>query len=338
MEMEMMERYIYAVVHKLPEQQRAEIEKELRGLIEDMLEERCGGNRPTPQDLEQVLMELGNPRELAAKYRGYASYLIGPRYFYAYLTVLKMVGFALLIGVTIASVVDALVHSEMGIGSATEYIGALFNVGMQGFLWITIIFAIIERQSLQKGEHSNAKPWSPSELPPLPNKATRIKPQEPIISIIFSVFFFIMLLSFLDLIAVYLVDANGVRTVIPLFTETLRSYYPVLFIMVGLSILQQSLKLIIGRWTRKLVIYNLLCSIGIFIAVIIVFIDPAVWNADFIAQLSASGMVGTGRDGLDAVQKLWDNGPQLVIAITGIIFLIDVLSAFRKVSKTDVRS
>jgi hypothetical protein len=338
MEMEMMERYIYAVVHKLPEQQRAEIEKELRGLIEDMLEERCGGNSPTPLDVEQVLLELGNPRELAAKYRGYASYLIGPRYFYAYLTVLKMVGFALLIGVTIASVVNALVHSQIGIGSATEYIGALVNAGMQGFLWITIIFAIIERQSLQKGEHSNTKPWSPSELPPLPNKATRIKPKEPIISIIFSVFFFIMLLSFLDLIAVYLVDGNGIRTVVPLFTDSLRSYYPVLFVMVGLSILQQSLKLIIGRWTRKLAIYNLLCSIGIFIAVIIVFIDPSVWNTDFIAQLSASSLVGTGGEGFATLQKVWDNSRQLVIAITGIIFAIDIISAFHKASKTDVRS
>ena len=38
--MDLINRYIYAVTQKLPESQRADIEKELHGLIEDMLEDR----------------------------------------------------------------------------------------------------------------------------------------------------------------------------------------------------------------------------------------------------------------------------------------------------------
>ena len=40
--MEMINRYIYAVTQKLPQSQRKDIADELRGLIEDMLEERAG--------------------------------------------------------------------------------------------------------------------------------------------------------------------------------------------------------------------------------------------------------------------------------------------------------
>lgn len=38
--MDLINRYIYAVTQKLPESQRADIEKELQGLVEDMLEDQ----------------------------------------------------------------------------------------------------------------------------------------------------------------------------------------------------------------------------------------------------------------------------------------------------------
>ena len=41
--MDLINRYIYAVTQKSPESQRADIEKELHGLIEDMLEDRGAG-------------------------------------------------------------------------------------------------------------------------------------------------------------------------------------------------------------------------------------------------------------------------------------------------------
>lgn len=65
---ELQERYIYAVVRRLPRKQREDIEQELRGLIADMLEARCRGLPPTEHDLRVVLAELGTPRELYRKY------------------------------------------------------------------------------------------------------------------------------------------------------------------------------------------------------------------------------------------------------------------------------
>lgn len=65
MEHELIERYLYAVTKQLPAKSRRDIERELRSLIGDMLEERCGEIAPTERDIRVVLTELGTPTELA---------------------------------------------------------------------------------------------------------------------------------------------------------------------------------------------------------------------------------------------------------------------------------
>lgn len=49
----------------LPRASRADIEQELRTLIDDLLEERCAGREPTEKDLRVVLTDLGTPAETA---------------------------------------------------------------------------------------------------------------------------------------------------------------------------------------------------------------------------------------------------------------------------------
>ena len=88
---DLIERYLYAVAKRLPKEQRADIEKELAGLIDDMLAEKAAGGEPSPEDVRAVLLELGKPADLAAKYRGSKNCLIGPDYYGFYITVLKIV-------------------------------------------------------------------------------------------------------------------------------------------------------------------------------------------------------------------------------------------------------
>ena len=66
---DLIDRYIYAVTRRLPHKARADIDAELRGLIEDMLEEKTGGLPPSPSDIHAVLAKLGTPGELAEKYQ-----------------------------------------------------------------------------------------------------------------------------------------------------------------------------------------------------------------------------------------------------------------------------
>lgn len=61
----------------------------MQSLIEDMLEERIPAGQASKEDVESVPLELGRPNELAAKYRGYERYLIGPMLLDTYLTLLQ---------------------------------------------------------------------------------------------------------------------------------------------------------------------------------------------------------------------------------------------------------
>ncbi|WP_396126128.1 HAAS signaling domain-containing protein [Anaerobacillus sp. CMMVII] len=106
--MELINRYIYAVTERLPEAQRADIAKELRGLIEDMLEERVGGGDPAKGDIEEVLLELGDPVSFADKYRGTKRYLIGPDLFTPYYTILKIVLFAIAVAMSVVLVIEVI--------------------------------------------------------------------------------------------------------------------------------------------------------------------------------------------------------------------------------------
>ncbi len=74
------DRYVTATVRDLDEDQRAEVERELRTTIEDMIDGRLEAGAPSRPEAERaVLTELGDPVRLAAGYTGRPLFLIGPR-------------------------------------------------------------------------------------------------------------------------------------------------------------------------------------------------------------------------------------------------------------------
>ena len=74
------DRYVTATVRDLDDDQRAEVERELRTTIEDMIDGRLEAGAPSRPEAERaVLAELGDPVRLAAGYSGRPLYLIGPR-------------------------------------------------------------------------------------------------------------------------------------------------------------------------------------------------------------------------------------------------------------------
>ena len=64
---DLIERYLYAITRRLPAKQCADVAEELRTLISDMLDERCGNLPPTAKDVRVVLTELGTPGEVVRK-------------------------------------------------------------------------------------------------------------------------------------------------------------------------------------------------------------------------------------------------------------------------------
>lgn len=106
MKHDLIERYIYAVTKRLPAKSREDISQELRGLIDDMLAERCGQRTPTDKDVRVVLTELGSPSELHAKYDEDADKcLIGQPYYSTYKFVLKIVLISVAVGMTVSNLI-----------------------------------------------------------------------------------------------------------------------------------------------------------------------------------------------------------------------------------------
>ena len=84
--MKLIDIYIQEVTRRLPDKIRTDIDLELRSTIEDMLPENFGED-----DVKEVLNQLGNPVVLANGYKDQPMYLIGPRYFDVYISLIKMI-------------------------------------------------------------------------------------------------------------------------------------------------------------------------------------------------------------------------------------------------------
>lgn len=100
----MIDKYIQVVTEHLNEQQKDEIARELRANINDMLEAKCGDKEPTKEEIEAVLLELGDPKKLARSYMGAPNFLIREELYDIYSKVLRIV----LICVLIASAIGAI--------------------------------------------------------------------------------------------------------------------------------------------------------------------------------------------------------------------------------------
>ena len=69
--MEIIERYIYAIKRRLPGKMSDDIATEIESLLYDELEEKFGNKETyTKEEIEEVMIEMGDPREVAERYRG----------------------------------------------------------------------------------------------------------------------------------------------------------------------------------------------------------------------------------------------------------------------------
>lgn len=336
--MELVKRYVYAVTRQLPEKQRPEIEQELSGLIEDMLEERSGGKTASEQEIEAVLLELGNPDELADKYRGSGRYLIGPHLFNTYLTILKIVLASIGIAMTAVFIIDTILDPTNISGHFVDNIVSFLFGCFQGFAWVTVTFAILEYSGINdtaKLGLSKAEAWKPSQLPSLPDDHTRIKRSEPIASIIFTIIIAGLFIVSVDKFGVWIFHAGDYSNVIPFFQQDVfRSFLPLIIVLLLLQIAKDIMKLILGKWTLRLAVFHLVLTMLNFVLMLFMFSDTAIWNPDFILQLSQSGYLNSESDVVHFISsKNWNWITQNFVVIAAIVLVIDVVTILAKMVK-----
>lgn len=325
--MEMVDRYIYAVTQRLPERQRMDIRQELQSLIEDMLEERAPAGQASREDVESVLLELGDPNALAVKYRGYDRYLISPMMFESYLTTLKIVLISIAVAMPVLFAIERLFSPAEILEQFTDFVVTLISAGMQGFVWVTVIFALIDYRQRKDGiDHVDKKGWKPSDLPQIPDRTTHIKMSEPIASIIFIVLFTVICLYSIDLLGIWRFN-DGERVVIPfLNAEVFQNYLPIIWIVAALGILKESIRIIVRKRTGNMLALHTVITVASTILVCIVLSDSAIWNPDFIQQLVVSGILPVGGEDYDTINSIWTRSTELVIDIIILIAIIDILS------------
>lgn len=255
MKHDLIDRYIYAATRWLGKKDREDVSLELRGLIDDLLTERCGDRAPTEQDIRFVLTELGSPQEPQEKYDPNAGKcLIGAPYYNTYLFILKIVLGCVALGMTVSGGIIAVTEGLVWYEAFFHWLGLLWNGLLSAFAILTILFAVLYRKAISLGE-----PYNFDNLPPVPKKRQAISTGECAFGIVISLAF---LLVFLFVPQVFSVILPESKTMIPIFDPAAiqsRWYIIVLFSLLG--ILRDTVKLLERRHNQKVLITTVACDL-----------------------------------------------------------------------------
>lgn len=312
---ELMERYIYEVVSKLPKNQREEITLELRELIGDMAEEKT---------MDEALSELGDPRVFARKYKGDHRYLIGPEYYDNYITILKIV-LPILAGLSVAAgVVQMIIGSgngidtSNGVGDAVTGIvntttdifgittGSILESLIGAFGVITFIFAVMERNNVKMNtaKKKGTTGWTPGSLQPIPSHKAVIKKADCIVSMAFNLIFGVLLVFAPRVFSAYYFQDGKLVKMIPIFNVEYWNITAVLFAIVFiLGFMDEVVKLIKGCYCKIVLASGIISGIINLAITAVIFKALPLFNSKFFEQ-SADVFGVDKKNELDVLNKL----------------------------------
>jgi len=302
MKNDLIARYIYAVTRHLPQKMQADVEKELDGLISDMLEERYGTKEPSEQEIKAVLTELGNPDDLAAKYLGdEKKALISGVYYFHYKRILRYVLpfiTALIAGVSILNGILSWGTFESTGEIVRQFtfipIREAFQAAILIFTGITLLFVILERKKTKwLEEEFGIGNDALDNLPQVPGTAETISMWQPIGGMIGVVVAAIIFLGFPQIIAGRFSDVGWVSV---FNVEVIRSLWLPISIWMIIHIGWEAMRLIEGRYTKRLAIIGVAVNITIAACAAFIFASGTIINPEFISQMG--NMLPSERNGI----------------------------------------
>jgi len=279
-------RYIYAVTRHLPAKMQADVEKELDGLISEMVDERRGNNAPSDQDIKDTLTELGTPEELALKYYGSERRaLISGVYFLMYKlvlrTVLPIVAIVVSVLATLGFLIGDETSSNITVGfvniSSLPVVGITITAVIMAFAVITVVFAAFDYMKV------DLKDGDIFDLPEVPGRKFRISPSEPIFGIALSIFTTVLFLGFPHIPRIIFSDTGW----LPVFdTAVIRGLWLPILLWTLLEITVESLKLIEGRYTMRLAAVTVAASILQVVCAVTIFMGNNILNPEFASHIA----------------------------------------------------
>jgi len=328
---DLIERYVYDVTRRLPENTREEVGKELRANIADMLPENA-----TEEDVMNVLVTLGEPRELAAGYQPKPRYLISPKWMDDYLRVLKITLVVFGAIALVFGLIDALLNPEattvLGIVAEVfaKTISGIIQSLFRAFAIVTVVFALIDNY----GAKCRKEPWNATCLPQLPKENVRkISRAESIAGIIVSTIMGTVFAWFLYHNQLYIgwYEDDGLWTLVtPLFTDSvIRVFFPLFVASVVVTVADHVIKLAVGHWNVTTAVSHTVEHLFSIILFITFAKTENLLNANFLLKASDYFDVPA----LEIAENVANAATGFAVLI-GIFVAIDLIATWVKVFKS----
>ena len=254
---DLIDRYLFAVGEELPRALAADVTRELRTLVEDKLEDRSRAlGQPVDTALAcYVLQEIGEPGEVARRYDPSPQYLVGPRFYPAFMRIAKiaLIGLAIMLLFT-----TVLSHALSPSGTKTllsltmivRLLGLYFQIAITLFGEAVIVLAILERTRLGR-QAPRPRDWNPRDLPEAPEAdEDHVSVAGAAVDICLTVLFGLWLNFFPQWVGVVMVTRDAGLAWVRL--TDLGVHLPLVAITVWLA-LALALKLVVlgqRRWTK----------------------------------------------------------------------------------------
>lgn len=313
------DRYLYAATRSVPEKNRADLAAELEASITDAIDARVDAGEPRDAAERAVLTEMGDPDRLAADYTDRPSFLIGPRYYFEWLRLVKIL-FAIVLPLAVLGVGLGQLLSGAGVGALIgTLVVSIITISLHLVFWPTLVFALLERNpgsSRLETTRAAAGPWAQWSLDRLPD----IRPQGlGTADLVASLTYVALLAAALlwdQFVGFVFIDGQGV----PLIDPALWSFWiPVILAALVGEVIFAIVLFRTGRWTPWLAVINAVLAL--------VFAVPLIW-------LLAQGMLFNPAF-FDATSGAYAGEVAQVVGITvgctvGAIALWDIVDGILK--------
>jgi uncharacterized membrane protein len=330
--MELLDKYVAEIGKHLPRNQRADIEKEIRSTLEDMLEER-NQTSVNEEAVIDLLKEYGEPRKVAESYIG-PRYLISPRIFPTFELVVKIVLLVLLgVGLFGYAVSASLTDSFSGVtflSFLAQFWSGMLSGMMNAFGVIVLVFAILDRVLPASEFEKDEDEWDPAELAK-ESDPDEVKISEAITTIIFTVAGLFLLNLYPDNIGIHFMSA-GEWNFIPVLSDAFFSYMPWINLIGGLQIAFSLYQLRQKMWNFYTRLANIVIDVGTIGLAIVMLKGPS------LIGLSADELAGTPVVGAsDVLTRLLGFVPDLVLFIVIVVSSVEVLQMAFKMFKLNYK-
>ncbi len=313
--MELIDLYVKEVGQHLPEKMREDIQKEIRSMIEDTLEDesRSQGKAIDETMVTEVLKRLGPPQKMADSYLP-PKYVVGPALYPHFITTLRIVlpiiAVFAVIGLGVSLGWSARLPQDVARAIGQAALG-LFDSMFHAVGIIVIIFAIIQWTS--PNIKIAQKQWDPRSLKAEPDPE-RIKPAGQIAETILAVFAIIVFNLYPQLIS-FASFHDGQWFTAPLLTAAFSQYVPWISLLLALQAGLHIALLSQGRWstvTRWAWVALTIFGIGIGLRLLT---GPAIVNLDQ-AALARLGWSIPDPAAFKTLADMTDSAVRLAIGIS----------------------